>query len=61
MLDITKEELYHMIHSYFTQEVESCPLNAQAFIDVTFHKYEEGWREKESKTQSEDSCLTSQN
>lgn len=41
MLEITKEELMQMILIYFTDEVESCPLNAQAFVDVVFSKYQQ--------------------
>jgi hypothetical protein len=39
LIDITKEELMQMLRSYFELEVESCPLNAEAFCDVLFRKY----------------------
>ena len=40
MLKITKEELMRELHTFFTSEVESCPLNARAFCDVLFCKYQ---------------------
>lgn len=40
MLKITKEELMEELRAYFTDEVESCPRNAEAFIEVLFYKYE---------------------
>ena len=39
-VELTKLELYKLLLTYFTSEVESCPLNAAAFIEVFFEKYQ---------------------
>ena len=39
-LEMTKEQLMDELLTYFTNEVESCPRNAQAFCDVLFYLYE---------------------
>lgn len=42
---ITKPELLELLKTYFTDEVEACPLNAEAFCDVLLNKYkvEDSW------------------
>lgn len=37
---INKDDLMRMLRNYFPDEVESCPLNAEAFCEVLFFKYE---------------------
>lgn len=39
LVNITEEQLMKLLSTYFDLEVESCPLNAQAFCNVFFHKY----------------------
>jgi len=39
-LEITKEQMMEHLNRYFTDEVESCPLNAIACVDVLFSKYQ---------------------
>jgi len=38
-LEITREQLLEELERYFEDEVLSCPLNAEALIDVLFYKY----------------------
>ena len=40
LIKITKDELMSILKAYFTDEVESCPLHAEAFCDILFCKYE---------------------
>lgn len=39
--ELSWRDLHNLIYTYFTDEVESCPRNAKAFIDVFFHKYKD--------------------
>lgn len=38
-IEINKQELLSMLRTYFTDEVESCPGNAEAFCNVFFEKF----------------------
>jgi hypothetical protein len=37
--ELTRADLYNLIATYFTNEIESCPINAITFVDIFFHKY----------------------
>lgn len=43
---IRKEELMELLKTYFTDEVEACPLNAEAFCNLLLEKYkiEDSWK-----------------
>lgn len=40
-LIVSKEEMLDHLRNYFTDEVESCPLNAKACVEVFFYNYGE--------------------
>lgn len=50
-LELNKDQLLEHLLTYFTDEVEACPLNAEAFCDTLLAKY--GEEEKENEPDSE--------
>lgn len=40
MLSISKDEMLAHLKNYFSLEVEACPLNALACVDLLFAKYD---------------------
>lgn len=39
LIDIEEDDIMELLENYFTEEVASCPLNAQAFIAVLMKQY----------------------